>query len=280
MATQFGSSTPWAKAAAAATKASPATKGYVVPQGNYGGLKTITKLPVLKKIAAGGTKGTAAPATQKKAAQQLSSIQSGAGGTGGGVATPAPSGTSTTSTGKIVPSAIQPEDTELYKSMVEGDFLNWQKNRADEMLRLRNLETELFGDGGKVGQAETSDLQERRRLAAQMAAAGTLQGGAYIGGERGLDTLARVQQTNEMQDLLRPFMEQTDTGRLSEYGIEYDPRAAAIRQATEGAPNARDIYGGTFTQGDNFSTTYAGRIAAQQARAAALQQLLSRMTTV
>lgn len=171
-----------------------------------------------------------------------------------------------------------PENTEAYKSQLQGDYLGWQKTRADEIQRLRNLETQLFGQGGTVEQQNTQSAQDRRRLAAQMASSGTLQGGAYAGPERGLDTQMRVSQTGALQETLRPYVEQTQTNRLGELGITYDPRTQGTSQV------AQSSYGGTFAQeGPTFDwtkSTWAGQQASAQARAAALQQLLSGMTTV
>lgn len=174
--------------------------------------------------------------------------------------------------------AVNPEDTELYKNTILGDFLKFQQARSDEMRRLRDMETELFGQGGKTEQQNTADKRDRRRLAAQMAAAGTLQGGAYAGAERGLDTLRREAQTNALNELLRPFVEQTASDRLTQLGIDFTGRGRGASDV------AQQTYGGTFAmkpgEFDWTKSTYAGQIAAQQARTQALQQLLSGLVNV
>ncbi len=165
-------------------------------------------------------------------------------------------------------------------NLLNPEFIGFQGDRAAELRRLQNLRNQLFGfkdaagnmSVGSVGRQQQSDLQARRRLAAQRAGAGMLQGGAYAGTERGLGTIQEADQAYAMQELLRPFQEQVASDRLQEFGLTYDPTGRNFNLSDFGSAN--DIMGG-WAQG-----TYAGRQAAAAARNAAVQQLLQQGMTV
>lgn len=165
-------------------------------------------------------------------------------------------------------------------NLLNPQFIGFQGDRAAELRRLQNLRNQLFGykdaagnvSVGSVGRQQQSDLQARRRLAAQRAGAGMLQGGAYAGTERGLGTIQEADQAYAMQELLRPYQEQVASDRLQEFGLGYDPTGRNFNLLDFG--NAGDIMGG-WAQG-----TYAGRQAAAAARNAAVQQLLQQGVTV
>jgi hypothetical protein len=153
-------------------------------------------------------------------------------------------------------------------ALLDPEFIGFQGDRAAELRRLQNLRNQLFGDAefgqtGSVQRQEGLDEQSRRRLAAQRASAGMLQGGAYAGTERGLGTLQRAEQDFAMQEMQRPFREQTSADRLREFGLDFDPTTRAFNQQD------LDLTG--FT-----TKTQAGRQAAARARAAAIQQLAQR----
>jgi hypothetical protein len=105
--------------------------------------------------------------------------------------------------------------------------------------------------------------QDRRRLAARMAASGTLQGGTYAGTERGLGTQQRAEQDFGLQELLRPFNEQVAADRLREFGLGFAPGNRVF--------NLENLDLAGFSTG-----TAVGREAAARARQAAIQQLAQR----
>ena len=152
--------------------------------------------------------------------------------------------------------------------LLDPEFIGFQGDRAAELRRLQNLRNQLFGDAefgqtGSVQRQQDLDANARRRLAAQRAASGMLQGGAYAGTERGLGTMQRASQDFAMQEMLRPFREATASDRLREFGLEFDPTSRVFDQMD------LDLQG--------FATqTQAGREAAARARAAAIQQLAQR----
>ena len=179
--------------------------------------------------------------------------------------------------------AATPEQQQLdaaIANLLNPQFIGFQGDRAAELRRLQNLRNQLFGSTdaagnksvGSVGRQQQSDLQARRRLAAQRAGAGMLQGGAYAGTERGLGTIQEADQAYAMQELLRPYQEQVASDRLQEFGLGYDPTGRGFNLLDFGNPN--DIMGGWATG------TFAGRQAAAAARNAAVQQLLGQGTTV
>jgi hypothetical protein len=188
-------------------------------------------------------------------------------------------------TSGATPGAAGPTPTEqqldaAIANLLNPEFIGFQGDRAAELRRLQNLRNQLFGfkdaagnvSVGSVGRQQQSDLQARRRLAAQRAGAGMLQGGAYAGTERGLGTIQEADQAYAMQELLRPYQEQTASDRLQEFGLGYDPTGRNFNLLDFG--NADNIMGGWSTG------TYAGRRAAAAARNAAVQQLLQQGTTV
>lgn len=190
----------------------------------------------------------------------------GAGGAGGGSNSGTTTTTETTETAGDTGAASALEAA--INQLLEGDFLEFQGERASELRRLQNLRNQLFGDTefgttGSVQRQQGLNEQARRRLAAQRAMAGMLQGGAYAGTERGLGTLQRADQDYAMQEMLRPFNEQVMSDRLREFGIEFDPTSRVFNQQELGL--------------EDFATgPFAGREAAARARAAAIQQLAQR----
>ena len=183
----------------------------------------------------------------------------GAGDTGGGNTTPSP-----IDAAAALDAAIA--------QLLDPEFIAFQGDRASELRRLQNLRNQLFGDAefgqtGSVQRQETLDSNARRRLAAQRAMSGMLQGGAYAGTERGLGTMQRANQDFAMQEMLRPFREATAADRLREFGLEYDPTSRVFDQAD------LDVTG--FT-----TQTQAGREAAARARLAAIQQLAQQGITI
>ena len=178
----------------------------------------------------------------------------------------------------------QAEYDELLQAAINDilnpQFLDFQGSRAEELRRLQNYRNQLYGqtteDGremiGSVGRQETVDLQDRRRLAAQRAASGMLQGGAYAGTERGVGTIQEGRQAYDLQEMQRPFREQIQTDRLNEFGLGYDPTNRGFNQLDFGMPD--NMMGGWA------ESTFAGREAAAAARRQALQQLLSQGITI
>lgn len=155
-------------------------------------------------------------------------------------------------------------------ALLDPEFIGFQGDRAEELRRLQNYRNQLFGyttdDGremiGSIGRQEQQDLLDRRRLAAQRAAAGMLQGGAYAGTQRGVGTIQEGNQMYALQEMQRPFLEQTQTDRLKEFGLLFDPASRAFNQTDWLAPEWAE-------------NTFAGREAAARARNQALQQLLA-----
>lgn len=191
------------------------------------------------------------------------------GGGGGGAVEEAP----------IEETPVEPDvDVQaLYDSilagLLEADWLGFQGDQAAELRRLQNLRNQLFGDAeygttGSVQRQRDLDAQARRRLAAQRAVSGMLQGGAYAGTQRGVGTLQQAEQEYALQEMLRPFREQTASDRLLEFGLGFEPDSRVFNLLDFGMPD--DIMGGWA------ASTWAGREAKARARQAALQQLAQR----
>jgi hypothetical protein len=162
--------------------------------------------------------------------------------------------------------------------LLRPGFIDFQGTQASELRRLQNLYNQLYGtEEGMIGSLQRQqqiDAQARRRLAAQRAMAGMLQGGAYAGGQRGLGTIQQAQQAYGLQEMQRPFREQTQADRLYEFGLSFDPEATAAANRFNmidfGDPD--NIMGGWASAGG----TFAGRSAYETARQQAIRDLLSR----
>ena len=158
----------------------------------------------------------------------------------------------------------------ILNSLLDPEFIGFQGDQASELRRLQNLRNQLYGDPefgttGSLQRQRDLDARARRRLAAQRAVAGMLQGGAYAGPQRGVGTLQQADQEYGIQEMLRPYREQTASDRLREFGLEYTPDSRVFNLFDFG--NADDIMGGWAT------STFAGREAAARAKRAALEQL-------
>lgn len=229
-----------------------------------------TPIPDLTGSAGGGQQG----GTQQGGGAAGGEASSGGTGGGGSQAPGSEPGVpATSSAGNVDPQAALDAAID---ALLRGDYIGFQGDRAAELRRLQNLRNQLFGDAefgstGSVQRQQTLDANARRRLAAQRAMSGMLQGGSYAGTERGLGTIQRAEQDYAMNEMLRPFREQTAADRLREFGLEFDPTSRVFDIMDFGDGQG----GGDFLSG--WSTrTQAGREAAFRARQAALAQLAQR----
>jgi hypothetical protein len=178
------------------------------------------------------------------------------------------------------------------RRLLDPEFIDFQGDRASELRRLQNLRNQLFGDAemgqtGSIQRQEDLDLRDRRRLAAQRASAGMLQGGAFFGRERGLGVVQQADQRLGIEEMKRPFNEQTAADRLREFGLEFDPNSRVFDQVdySDILPEMRlneetgeyEYVPKEGSTGRYFGVeTQAGRAATARARAAAIQQLAQR----
>ncbi len=174
--------------------------------------------------------------------------------------------------------------------LLEGTYIDFQGSAADELRRLENYRNQLYGnDAGMIGSVQrqqTTDLNDRRRLAAQRAVSGMLQGGAYAGAQRGLGTQQQASQAYGIQEMQRPFMEQVQGDRLREFGLDYNSDGKQFDYLdwfSNMIPTMSLDENGQMVLDDANSwatTTNKGRSAQADARNAALQQLLQRGVTL
>jgi hypothetical protein len=90
---------------------------------------------------------------------------------------------------------------------------------ARETERLSNLYTSIYGETGQLKNFDVQAGQDQRRLAAEMAARGTLRSGAYAGGERGLGTQQQKQQASQRAGIERGYTDQTSPQALFDMGL-------------------------------------------------------------
>jgi hypothetical protein len=149
----------------------------------------------------------------------------------------------------------------------------FRRGSVNEQERLANLYTSIFGETGQLKTFDTQSTQDQRRLAAEMAARGTLQSGAYAGGERGLGTLQQKEQATQRAGIERNYTDQTSPQALFEMGLFRGPDNK-VRELVQGEtvswtdPNT----GEAKTMKYDWTETTAGRAAKQ----AALQQWMNK----
>jgi hypothetical protein len=151
-----------------------------------------------------------------------------------------------------------------------GDF---RGQGAQERERLSNLYTDIYGETGQLKNFDVQAVQDQRRLAAEMAARGTLRSGAYAGGERGLGTQQQKQQASQRAGIEKGYTDQTSPQALFDMGLKRgaDNKVSELVQGEEVSwtdPSSKE----KKTMKYDWTQTTAGR----QAKQAALQQWLQK----
>ena len=159
---------------------------------------------------------------------------------------------------------------QYYMNEAMGDFRG-QGTRERE--RLSNLYTDIYGETGQLKNFDVQAMQDQRRLAAEMAARGTLRSGAYAGGERGLGTQQQKQQASQRAGIEKGYTDQTSPQALFDMGLKRgaDNKVSELVQGEEVSwtdPSSKE----KKTMKYDWSQTTAGR----QAKQAALQQWLQK----
>lgn len=153
--------------------------------------------------------------------------------------------------------------------------------RVQERERLSNLYTNIYGETGQLKNFDVQATQDQRRLAAEMAARGTLRSGAYAGGERGLGTQQQKQQASQRAGIERGYTDQTSPQALFDMGLA---RGAdnKVRELVEGEEVSwKDPSSGeTKTMKYDWTQTTAGRQAKQMALQQWMQKQLAGITSV
>ena len=159
---------------------------------------------------------------------------------------------------------------QYYMNEAMGDF---RGQGTRELERLSNLYTGIYGETGQLKNFDVQAMQDQRRLAAEMAARGTLRSGAYAGGERGLGTQLQKQQASERAGIEKGYTDQTSPQALFDMGLKRgaDNKVSELVQGEEVSwtdPSSKE----KKTMKYDWSQTTAGR----QAKQAALQQWLQK----
>jgi len=156
-----------------------------------------------------------------------------------------------------------------------------RSQRVQERERLSNLYTDIYGETGQLKNFDTQATQDQRRLAAEMAARGTLRSGAYAGGERGLGTQQQKQQASQRAGIERGYTDQTSPQALFDMGLA---RGAdnKVRELVQGEDVSwKDPSSGeTKTMKYDWTQTTAGRQAKQMALQQWMQKQLAGITSV
>lgn len=156
-----------------------------------------------------------------------------------------------------------------------------RSQRVQERERLSNLYTDIYGETGQLKNFDTQATQDQRRLAAEMAARGTLRSGAYAGGERGLGTQQQRMQASQRAGIERGYTDQTSPQALFDMGLA---RGAdnKVRELVQGEEISwKDPSSGeTKTMKYDWTQTTAGRQAKQMALQQWMQKQLAGITSV
>jgi hypothetical protein len=156
-----------------------------------------------------------------------------------------------------------------------------RSQRVQERERLSNLYTDIYGETGQLKNFDTQATQDQRRLAAEMAARGTLRSGAYAGGERGLGPQQQKQQASQRAGIERGYTDQTSPQALFDMGLA---RGAdnKVRELVQGEDVSwKDPSSGeTKTMKYDWTQTTAGRQAKQMALQQWMQKQLAGITSV
>lgn len=161
----------------------------------------------------------------------------------------------------------------MYQYYMNESLAGFRGESARERERLSNLYTNIYGETGALKSFDTQATQDQRRLAAEMAARGTLRSGAYAGGERGLGTLQQKEQAMQRSGIERNYTDQTSPQALFDMGLARD-KDGKVRELVQGEtiswtdPSSKETKSMTY----DWTQTSAGR----QAKQAALQQWLQK----
>lgn len=174
-----------------------------------------------------------------------------------------------------VPS-LNPEDAygdPIYQYYMNEAMGGARAEAVQERERLSNLYTDIYGETGQLKNFDVQAMQDQRRLAAEMAARGTLRSGAYAGGERGLGTQLQKQQASQRAGIEKGYNDQTSPQALFDMGLKRgaDNKVNELVQGEEVSwtdPSSKE----KKTMKYDWSQTTAGR----QAKQAALQQWLQK----
>jgi hypothetical protein len=180
--------------------------------------------------------------------------------------------------------AIDPTKAEkdaTYQYMLNESLGGFRQGSVKERERLSNLYTNIYGDTGQLKTFDTSAQQDQRRLAAEMAARGTLRSGAYAGGQRGLGTLQQKEQTAQRTGIERGYTDQVSPQALFDFGLARgdDNRVRELVQG-EDLTYTDPATGETKTTKYDWTSTTAGRAAKQAALQQWMQRQLAGVTSV
>jgi hypothetical protein len=158
---------------------------------------------------------------------------------------------------------------------------NFRAQSAGERERLSNVFTGIYGETGQLKNFDTQATQDQERLAAEMAARGTLRSGAYSGGQRGLGTQQQKEQVSQRAGIEKTYTDQTSPQALFDQGLTRGPDNK-VRELVQGETvKWKDpATGQTKTMQYDWTKTTAGRAAKQAALGQWMQNQLAGVTSV
>ena len=169
----------------------------------------------------------------------------------------------------------------VYQYYMNEALGGFRAQTAQERERLSNLYTNIYGETGQLKGFDTQSEQDRRRLAAEMAMRGTLQSGAYAGGERGLGTLQQKEQAAQRAGIEKGYNDQTSPQALFDMGLTRgaDGKVTELVQGQDVSWKDPST-GETKTMKYDWTQTTAGRAAKQAALQQWVQKQLAGVTSV
>jgi hypothetical protein len=169
----------------------------------------------------------------------------------------------------------------IYQYYMNEAMGGFRGDSVRERERLSNLYTDIYGETGALKSFDTQATQDQRRLAAEMAARGTLRSGAYAGGERGLGTLQQKEQASQRAGIERSYTNETSPQALFDMGLARGADGQ-VRELVQGEDVSwtDPSSGQTRTMKYDWTQTTAGRQAKQMALQQWMQKQLAGITSV
>jgi hypothetical protein len=168
-------------------------------------------------------------------------------------------------------------DDPTFQSVYGSQMEQGLGQRNAEQNRLMNLRTDIYGERGQLAQNREESIDAQNRLAEEMAMKGRLSGGAYAGPQKGRGTLLQSTYQQKGRNIENQFTSQANPMNLMEQGLKMNPDGS-ISPLAPGEEISDPATGKKIKY--DWANTNSGMNATNQARSAALLQMLSKITKV
>jgi hypothetical protein len=137
-------------------------------------------------------------------------------------------------------------------------------SNAAEQNRLNTAQKDVYGARGSLAQSQTNAMNDKNRLAEEMAYRGGSRSGIYLGREKGLGTVQDANYANQTQDIIDQYNKQIDPATLLQKGLKMNANGT-FSPIAEGETIVNPATGKSSIY--NLANTYAGNLAKSKALA-------------